>query len=49
MIKDLDDNFKWVAELRPEKAQSIAQKVLTNATRIGFDEFELLRRMGSKL
>ena len=41
--------FKWVAELRPEKAQTIAQKVLTNASRIGLDEFELLRRKGSQL
>lgn len=41
--------FKWVAELRREKAQTIAQKVLNNASRIGLDEFELLRRKGSQL
>ena len=41
--------FKWVAELRPEKAQTIAQKVLTNASRIGLDEFEILRRKGNQL
>jgi len=41
--------YKWVAELRPEKAQTIAQKVMTNASRIGLDEFEILRRKGSQL
>jgi hypothetical protein len=49
LIRKLNKKFQWVAELRPEKAQTIAQKVLTNASRIGLDEFELLRRKGSQL
>ena len=49
LVNKLHKKYKWVAELRPEKAQTIAQKVLTNASRIGFDEFELLRRKGSQL
>lgn len=51
LIKRLDMNpkFKWVADLRPEKAQAIAQQVLSNASRIGLDEFEILRRKGSHL
>ena len=49
LIRKLNKKFQWVAELRPEKAQTIAQKVLTNASRIGLDEFEILRRKGSKL
>ena len=48
-VNKLHRKYKWVAELRPEKAQSIAQKVLINASRIGLDEFELLRRKGSQL
>lgn len=49
LVNKLHKKYKWVAELRPEKAQAIAQKVLTNASRIGLDEFELLRRKGSQL
>ena len=49
LVNKLHKKYKWVAELRPEKAQTIAQKVLTNASRIGVDEFELLRRKGSQL
>ena len=49
LVNKLHKEYKWVAELRPEKAQTIAQKVLTNASRIGLDEFELLRRKGSQL
>lgn len=49
LVNKLHKKYKWVAELRPEKAQTIAQKVLTNASRIGLDEFELLRRKGSQL
>jgi len=44
-----NEKFKWVAELRPGKAQAIAQKVFTNTSRIGLDEFELLRRKESQI
>ncbi len=49
LVNKLNEKYKWVAELRPEKARMIAQKVLTNASRIGLDEFELLRRKGSQI
>ena len=49
LISKLNPEFQWVADLRPEKALSIAQQVLTNASRIGMDEFEILRRKGSQL
>ena len=49
LVNKLHRKYKWVAELRPEKAQTIAQKVLTNASRIGLDEFEILRRKGSQI
>lgn len=50
LIKKVNKNpkFTWVADLRPDKAQTIAQKVLTNASRIGIDEFEILRRKESQ-
>ena len=49
LVNKLHRKYKWAAELRPEKAQTIAQKVLTYASRIGLDEFEILRRKGSQL
>ena len=49
LVNKLHRKYKWAAELRPEKAQTIAQKVLTNASRIGLDEFEVLRRKGSQI
>jgi hypothetical protein len=49
LVNKLNRKYEWVAELRPEKALTIAQKALTNASRIGFDEFEILRRKGSQL
>lgn len=44
-----NNKFKWVAEIRPDKSQAIAQKVLTNASRMGLYEFEFLRRKASRL
>lgn len=38
--------YKWIAELRHEKAQAIAHNIGWNTSRIGFEEFELLRRKG---
>lgn len=49
LINKLKENQKWVAELRLEKAQEMAQKVFNNASRIGLDEFEILRLKGSRI
>lgn len=40
-------SFCWLAELRPEKAQQIANDTAANTARVGIDEFEWLRRQRS--
>jgi len=39
--------FRWITELRKEKSLAIAHRIGSNASRVGFDEFEWLRGQGS--
>ncbi len=43
-----DARYKWVAELRLEHAQRIANKFAFNLSRIGLDESEWLRLWATK-
>ena len=40
--------YRWMAELRKEKAQAIIHRVAMNTSRVGMDEFEWLRQQSSK-
>ncbi|MCK4504800.1 MAG: hypothetical protein KAW14_04230 [Candidatus Aegiribacteria sp.] len=41
-------SYRWMAELRKEKAQAIVHRVAMNTSRVGMDEFEWLRQQASK-